>query len=215
MLCDNVLVGVAAAAQGVACTVEEQQVVCLVRLVAGGALALGKGCVDKCIFPCQLLVTGETILGKIISEHGLFLCRMGKMAAGAVALKQGRVDNAPGKLFLFLLMTAVTEPILPFPQQAFVAGDMGIMTQTALPLCNGLMYEPGLKCLFVVATETYIRGQGEGDRKQQSQERGQERSRAQRAQQGPNRMHDACFFSWMLFRSILRRERVHYFFPPL
>ena len=113
--CCDLLGCMAAAAQAVSCTFQQQQVVGLMRFVAGGALSFGKGGMDKCIFPCELLVAAEAIPGQIFSQHCFGRCRMREMATGAISLEQGCMHNAPGKLFLLFLVAIVAESVFPFP----------------------------------------------------------------------------------------------------
>jgi len=169
--------GMAAQAEGVGFQLEQAAVLGLVGLVAGGALAPGKGGVRHCRLPGQLLVAGETAFGQGTPEQAGMVGAVGRMALQAFPLPHRPMHLALAELDLGPLVAAVAEFGATGLEQARMLCRVRVVALPALALGQGRMAVPGAEILALMAGEAGFLGQGRGGGKADKQNEHPENNR--------------------------------------
>jgi hypothetical protein len=130
----------------------------LMRFMAIGASALGKGSMSELVLPGNG-VARKTDLGGSRVEKMFLVRRMGSMAGNTLPFPNGSVDDRLFHILQFRV-TGIAEPgDIPL-EKPLVTGEMGIVTGGALPLNDGVVPDLFLESRAVVAGEAVHGSQG-------------------------------------------------------
>lgn len=107
---------VAGRTDGVGFVDKQTKVIGLMRCMAGRTLPFSKWFVNIWIALRQLIMAGETVIGKISPDKSLVVSRMWSVACTAIALGHWLMNYSLGKRFFLILVAGIAQYVLSAAQ---------------------------------------------------------------------------------------------------